>query len=103
MIAQYIAFELELQRLTHIFSLLRMANLEFNPKKCEFFRRKVKLLGHVVNEEGAATDPDKVEVVTNWPLPKKLMSKMLEAFLGYALTTGDLYLHLLTSPTLCIN
>lgn len=93
MIAHDKTVELELQRLMHIFSRLRAANLELNPKTCEFFRCKVKFLGHVVNEEGVATDPEKVEVVTYWPLPKNL--KDVRSFLS----TGDLYLNLLMSPT----
>ena len=69
MIAHAKTFELELQRLTRIFPRLRVANLKLNSKKCELFRRRVKFLGHVVSEEGVATDPEKVVVVTNWPLP----------------------------------
>ena len=80
MIAHAKTFELELQRLTHIFLWLRAANLKFNPKKFELFRRRVKFLGHVVSEEGVATDPEKVEVVTNWPLPQDV--KDVRGFLG---------------------
>jgi len=80
MIAHTKTFELELQRLTRIFSRLRVANLKLNPKKCELFRRRVKFLGHVVSEEGVATDPEKVVVVTNWPLPQNV--KDVRSFLG---------------------
>ena len=55
MIAHAKTFELELQRLTRIFSRLRVANLKLNPKKCELFRHRVKFLGHVVSEEGVAS------------------------------------------------
>ena len=54
MIAHGKTFELELQRLSHIFSRLRVANLKLNLRKCELFWRSVKFLGHVV--------------VTTWPL-----------------------------------
>lgn len=80
MIAHAKTFELELQRLTHIFSRLRAANLKLNPKKFELFRRRVKFLGHVVREEGVATDPEKVEVVTKWPLSQDV--KDVRSFLG---------------------
>lgn len=73
MIAHAKTFELELQRLTHNFTRLRAANLKVNPKKCELFRRRVKFLGHV-------TDPEKVEVVSNWPLPQDV--KNVRSFLG---------------------
>lgn len=80
MIAHAKTFELELQRLTRIFSRLRAAILKLNPKKCELFRCKVKFLGHVVSEKGVATDPEKVAVVTNWPLPQNV--KDVRSFLG---------------------
>ena len=80
MIAHAKTFQLELQRLTHIFSRLRAANLKLNPRKFELFRRRVKFLGHVVREEGVATDPEKVEVVTKWPLPQDV--KDVRSFLG---------------------
>ena len=72
MIAQAKTFELKLQRLTLIFSQLRAANLKLNSKKCALFQCRVKFLGHVVSEEGVATDPEKVVVVTNWPKPQNI-------------------------------
>ena len=80
MIAHAKTSELELQRLTHIFSWLRVANLKLNPKKCELFWRRVKFLGHVGSEEGVAKDPEKVAVVTNWPLLQNV--KDVRSFLG---------------------
>lgn len=73
MIARAKTFELELQRLTHNVTQLRAANLKLNSKKCELFRRRVKFLGYV-------TDPEKVEVVSNWPLPQDV--KNVRSFLG---------------------
>ena len=66
MIAHAKTFELEVQRLTLIFSQLRAANLKLNSKKCELFRHRVKFLGHLVSEEGVTTDLEKVVVVTHW-------------------------------------
>ena len=80
MMAHAKTFELELQRLTHIFSQLRAANLKLNPKKCELFQCRAKLLGHVVSKEGVATDPEKVTAVTNWPLPQNVRD--VRSFLG---------------------
>ena len=65
-IAHAKTFELEVQRLTLIFSQLRAANPKLNSKKCELFRHRVKFLGHVVSEEGVATGLEKVVVVTHW-------------------------------------
>ena len=73
-------FEQELERLRLVFSRLRAANLKLNPKKCELFQRKVKFLGHVVCAEGVTTDPDKVEAVKNWPVPRN--AKEVRRFVG---------------------
>ena len=63
-----------------MFSRLRAANLKLNPKKCELFRCKVRFLGHVVCAEGVTTDPDKVEAVKTWPVPRN--AKEVRRFVG---------------------
>lgn len=40
----------------------------------------MKYLGHIVSEQGVATDPEKVEAITQWPASTNLME--LRAFLG---------------------
>ena len=39
-------------------------------------------LGYVVSSNGVSTDPDKISVVKNWPVPKTV--KELRSFLGFA-------------------
>ena len=43
--------------------------MKLKPSKCVFFQKEVSYLGHLVSEKGVATDPEKVEVVKNWPRP----------------------------------
>lgn len=74
-------FDEVLDRLYQIFSRFRKAGLKVNPKKCVFFQHKVKYLGHVVSEFGKETDPEKLEAVAGWPLPKT--RKQLKSFLGF--------------------
>ena len=57
--------EQHVQHLREVFSRLRAANLRINPDKCEFFKDKLKYLGHVVGVEGVQTDPDKVSAIKN--------------------------------------
>uniref|UniRef100_A0A3B1JCD7 ribonuclease H n=1 Tax=Astyanax mexicanus TaxID=7994 RepID=A0A3B1JCD7_ASTMX len=57
--------EESLQRLEMVFQRLREHNLKLSPSKCQFLRRKVKFLGHIVSKEGVATDPAKVEAIVN--------------------------------------
>jgi hypothetical protein len=47
-----------------------LSPLKLSPKKCEFFKRKVKFVGHIVSEEGIEIDPSKTDKVTNWPKPQ---------------------------------
>jgi len=49
---------------------LREAILKLQPEKCEFLRKEVSYLGHVINENGVHPDPKKIEVVKNFPIPK---------------------------------
>lgn len=75
-------FEQHLERLEKVFARLRDAGLKLKPKKCNFFCSEVLYLGHLVTSKGLATDPDKVEKVKNWPIPRSL--KQVRAFLGLA-------------------
>ena len=73
-------FERELERLRLVLSHLRAPNLKLNPKKCELFRCKVMSLGHVVCAEGVSTDPDKIEAVKTWRVPRN--AKEVRRFVG---------------------
>lgn len=69
-----------LQRIEIIFERLRDANLKLKPSKCNLFQKSVKFLGHTVSEKGVHTDPDKTEVIRNWPIPKT--AREIRSYLG---------------------
>jgi hypothetical protein len=52
--------------------------MTINLEKSSFLQQKVHLLAHVLSTEGTATDPEKVEAIRNFPVPK--MQKHLRAF-----------------------
>ena len=74
-------FEEHITRLEKIFQRLRDVNLKLSPKKCEFFKRKVKYVGNIVSEEGIEPDPDKILKVINWPVPTT--PEDVRRFLGF--------------------
>lgn len=75
-------FEQEMTRLGNVFGKLRKQNLKLNPKKCEFFKRRVKYCGHIVSEDGVETDPAKTSKIAEWPVPKNVDD--VRQFLGFS-------------------
>jgi hypothetical protein len=74
--------EEHLNRLRHVFEKMRESNLKFKPTKCHFLKKEVEYLGHIVTQEGYKPNPNKIEIVKNYPQPKK--AKDIRAFLGLA-------------------
>ena len=56
-----------IERLYGFFAKLASAGLKLKPSKCEFIKKKITYLGHVVSEQGIEIDPKKMEAVTKWP------------------------------------
>jgi len=74
--------EEHIERLKLMFDRIRTANLKFKASKCCLLRTEVSFLGHVVSGEGVSTDPNKINAVENWPVPKDV--REVRAFLGLA-------------------
>uniref|UniRef100_A0A3B3H990 Gypsy retrotransposon integrase-like protein 1 n=1 Tax=Oryzias latipes TaxID=8090 RepID=A0A3B3H990_ORYLA len=69
-------------RLLNVLNRLRAYGLKLSLEKCKFFQTSVRYLGHIVSQHGVETDPEKVEALKTWPVPKNL--KELRSFLGFA-------------------
>ena len=41
-------------------------------RKCEFVKKSVKFLGHIVSAEGISPDPTKVKSIAKFPQPKNV-------------------------------
>ena len=74
-------FDTVLSKLERVLNCLQKANLQVNVKKCSFFKRQTRYLGHLISERGVQTDPDKTKVVREWPEPKN--KKDVKRFLGF--------------------
>ena len=68
-------------RLEGVFEKLAEAGLKLKPSKCEFFKARLKYLGHVVSPQGIATDPAKIEAILKWPRPKTVTD--VRSFTGF--------------------
>ena len=69
-------------RLVEVFERLRKHNLKLQPNKCNFLRKEVTYLGHIISETGIKPDPEKIAAVLQFPVPKD--QKRLQSFLGLA-------------------
>jgi hypothetical protein len=67
-----------LQHLSTVFELLRANHLYVRKEKCSFGQQRVNYLGHVINRDGVAVDPDKIQAMLVWPKPHSL--KALRGF-----------------------
>lgn len=75
-------FDEHLRLLKAVFDKLKNANLTINMKKSLFCRSELKYLGYVVDRYGLRTDPSKVDVILNFPIPQD--AKGIKRFLGMA-------------------
>ena len=65
--------------LKRVFKTLRKFNMTLGAPKCTLFAPSVAFLGHVVDEQGVHTDPNKVKAIREMPLPqtkKQMMSAL---------------------------
>ncbi|CAF4476529.1 unnamed protein product [Rotaria sp. Silwood2] len=73
-------FEQHLEDLRNVFTALGDANLTLTASKCNFCRREMKFLGHLITSQGIKPDPDLTATITAFQQPTKL--KDVQAFLG---------------------
>jgi len=75
------SLEEHLSKLDQVFTLLGEAGLKVKPEKCSILPKEMKLLGHVVSMDGTKVDPDKIQVILDWPVSTCLSE--LKSFLGH--------------------
>lgn len=69
-----------LVNLSKVLQALEKVNLKVQLDKSEFLKKEVAFLGHIVTDEGVRPNPEKIDVIKKWPIPKN--QKELKGFLG---------------------
>jgi hypothetical protein len=76
------SLEEHVRHLEQVFQLLQNDQWKVKLSKCLFAQNQVSYLGHVISQQGVATNPEKVSAVASWLSPQNI--KELRGFLGLA-------------------
>ncbi|KAB0803020.1 hypothetical protein PPYR_05206 [Photinus pyralis] len=74
------SFDEHIAHLDKVFSRLREANFTLRLNKCSFFRQEVPYLGYILNCTGIKPDPNRVQAVIDYAVPRNV--KEIQKFLG---------------------
>ena len=67
------------EKLSLVFKRYDECGGQLNPRKCHLAQPRVRLLGHMISENGIEADPDKVKAIMLLPSPKD--TKQLGTFI----------------------
>lgn len=70
------------RNLSSVISRFEKFNLKLKAQKCELYQKEIKFLGKLVSQNGISVNPESIEIIKKWPIPKD--TKQLESFLGFA-------------------
>ncbi|VEN36010.1 unnamed protein product [Callosobruchus maculatus] len=71
-----------MRHLKTLLGVLMAEGVTVKLRKCQFVRKEISFLGHIVSSEGVRIDPSRVEAIIKFPAPRNI--KELRAFLGLA-------------------
>ena len=74
--------ELHAEHVEKVLQVLKDNEFYVRLRKCDFEKKELKFLGHIVSGDGVKVDPGKIEVVRNWPTPNSVTH--VRSFLGLA-------------------
>ena len=73
-----------LQHIEEIFKRLERFGLKMKREKCDFFKKHIQYLGHLIAEEGFTLLPEKLESIRKMPRPKTPKEvKQFPGLIGY--------------------
>ena len=73
-------FEEHLIDIRNVLEKIRKSGMKLRREKCEFAKRELEFLGHIVGQDGIKMDPKKIEIFEKYPKPKTVQD--VQAFLG---------------------
>lgn len=74
------SWELHLQHVKEVLTLIREHQLSIKLKKCDFGKNELEYLGHIITHKGVKADCSKIKAMTDWPTPTTVTE--LRGFLG---------------------
>ena len=72
--------EEHMKHMETVFERLEAAGLKLKRSKCEFFKKHIHYLGHLISDEGIAPLPEKLDSIRHMPCPTS--AKEVKQFLG---------------------
>jgi hypothetical protein len=63
-----------------VLKVLREHQLYAKLSKCSFYQKKIHYLGHIISKDGIEVDPEKVEAIREWSVPKNVTE--VRSFMG---------------------
>lgn len=70
------------EHLRLVLQTLREHQLYAKLSKCDFYKEEIQYLSHVITKEGIAVDPEKINTIMDWPIPKDVAD--IRSFMGLA-------------------
>ena len=73
-------FDKHLERIRLVLDRIAEAGLKLKPRKCHLFAKEVTFLGHKLSSHGVLPNPDNVQKLLDWPVPRTVTE--VRGFLG---------------------
>jgi hypothetical protein len=63
-----------------VLKVLREHKLYAKFRKCSFYHKQIHYLGHIISKDGIAVDPEKIEAIREWSVPRNVTK--VRSFMG---------------------
>jgi hypothetical protein len=67
-----------------VLQVLREHQLYAELRKCSFYLKQIHYLGHIISKDGIVVDPEKIESIREWSMPKNVTEvRLFMGLVGY--------------------